>query len=205
MKIDYQETTNDLLARIDIHSKFGSRNIDDWMLHLLDVPQGSKILDVGCGHGEVAFDLAGQCAAQVTAMDLCEASVRRAQRDFAHPGIRYLVGDALTDLPAGPFDVVVLSNVLEHLPGRPAFLRRLVAAARPGRVLVRVPLYERDWAVALRRELGAEWRLDATHATEYTLESFLEETREAGLVPVHAECRWGQVWSEPAPRGGGPA
>jgi ubiquinone/menaquinone biosynthesis C-methylase UbiE len=55
MKIDYQETTNDLLARIDIHKKYGSRDIDQWMLHLLNPQKGSKILDVGCGAGKQCF------------------------------------------------------------------------------------------------------------------------------------------------------
>ena len=55
MKIDYQETTNDLLARIDIHKKYGSRDIDQWMLHLLNPTKGSVILDVGCGAGKQCF------------------------------------------------------------------------------------------------------------------------------------------------------
>jgi ubiquinone/menaquinone biosynthesis C-methylase UbiE len=55
MKIEYQETTNDLLARIDIHKKYGSRDIDQWMLHLLNPQKGSVILDVGCGSGKQCF------------------------------------------------------------------------------------------------------------------------------------------------------
>ena len=52
MKINYQETTSDLLKRIDIHSKFGSRDIDQWMLDLLKLNKGLKILDVACGAGK---------------------------------------------------------------------------------------------------------------------------------------------------------
>lgn len=52
MKINYQETTNDLLKRIDIHNQFGGRNIDEWMLELLKLTKGVKILDVGCGAGK---------------------------------------------------------------------------------------------------------------------------------------------------------
>src|SRR5512143_3844 len=55
MKINYQETTSDLLTRIDIHQKFGSRDIDQWMLDLLKIPKGSRILDVGCGAGKQCF------------------------------------------------------------------------------------------------------------------------------------------------------
>ncbi len=55
MKIDYQETTSDLQTRIDIHGKFGGRDIDQWMLDLLNLQKGIKILDVGCGSGKQCF------------------------------------------------------------------------------------------------------------------------------------------------------
>ena len=55
MKIEYQETTSDLQTRIDIHSKYGGRDIDQWMLDLLQLQKGSKILDVGCGSGKQCF------------------------------------------------------------------------------------------------------------------------------------------------------
>lgn len=55
MKIEYQETTSDLQTRIDIHSKYGGRDIDQWMLDLLQIKKGSKILDVGCGSGKQCF------------------------------------------------------------------------------------------------------------------------------------------------------
>lgn len=55
MKIDYRETTNDLLKRIDIHSQYGSRNIDEWMLDIIKLEKGMKILDVGCGAGKQCF------------------------------------------------------------------------------------------------------------------------------------------------------
>ena len=64
MKIEYQETTSDLLQRIDIHQKYGSRDIDQWMLELLRPAKGCRILDVGCGAGKQCLTyhrhLAGQ-------------------------------------------------------------------------------------------------------------------------------------------------
>jgi ubiquinone/menaquinone biosynthesis C-methylase UbiE len=55
MKIDYRETTSDLATRIDIHSKYGGRNIDQWMLNLIQLQQGYKILDESCGSGKQCF------------------------------------------------------------------------------------------------------------------------------------------------------
>lgn len=64
------------------------------------------------------------------------------------------------------------------------------------RALIRVPLFERDWRVPLKRQLGVEWRLDPTHETEYTLESFRAEMDEAGLRVTEQMLRWGEIWAE---------
>lgn len=53
--------------------------------------------------------------------------------------------------------------------------------------------------MALKRELGVEWRLDPTHETEYTLESFAEELAAASLRITHQEVRWGEIWAEAIP------
>jgi len=55
MEINYQETSKDLLKRIDIHEKYGSANIDVWTNELLQPKAGMKILDVGCGAGKLSF------------------------------------------------------------------------------------------------------------------------------------------------------
>jgi ubiquinone/menaquinone biosynthesis C-methylase UbiE len=72
MKIDYKETTSDLLARINIHDKFGGKNIDDWMLELIPLKKGMRILDVACGAGKQCFsfynELGGDC--EITGVDV---------------------------------------------------------------------------------------------------------------------------------------
>lgn len=55
MEINYKETSKDLLTRIDIHEKFGARNIDQWTVDVLKPASDSKILDVGCGAGKQCF------------------------------------------------------------------------------------------------------------------------------------------------------
>ncbi len=155
-----------------------------------------RVLDVGCGPGGVAREVAEAAGARVVGIDADPAMIARAREQAAHPRVEYLVGDALTDLPPGPFDVVILSNVLEHLEDRAGFLRGLLASARPDRLLVRVPVAERDWRVPVKRELGVEWRLDEGHHTEYTLESFAEEMAAAGLETIYLEVRWGEIRAE---------
>lgn len=83
MKIDFQETTGDLLKRIDIHSKYGARDIDSWMLDVLQLQPGIKILDVGCGAGKQCFSfynyLNGQ--AEILGTDNTESLLDQARRE----------------------------------------------------------------------------------------------------------------------------
>jgi ubiquinone/menaquinone biosynthesis C-methylase UbiE len=83
MKINYQETTSDLLTRIDIHNKFGGRDIDEWMLELLDLKPGMKILDAACGAGKQCFSfynyLKGK--AEITGGDVSAELLRQAREE----------------------------------------------------------------------------------------------------------------------------
>jgi len=160
-----------------------------------------RVLDLGCGRGDVAKDVAERTGAEVVAIDVCAPNIKVARERYAHPRVRFEVGDILKELPSGPFDVVILSNVLEHLPGRAAFLRRVCRTVSPQRILLRVPLFERGWEVPLKKELGLDWRMDSTHEVEYTQESFNCEMASAGLVVRHREMRWGEIWAETLPSG----
>jgi len=81
MKIDYQETSKDLATRINIHEKFGGRDIDEWMLEILKPSKGSCILDVGCGAGKqlrAFYDyLDGEC--DITGGDVSEELLSKAR------------------------------------------------------------------------------------------------------------------------------
>lgn len=185
-----------------VHTKHRHTGYHDFFVRRIQADE--RVLDVGCGHGALARDIATRCGARVVGLDLDAGRVAQARRLHAHPRVEYRCGDALALADAPEVDVVVLSNVLEHLPERARFLAHLDKTLAPERLLVRVPLFERDWRVPLKRELGLEWRLDPTHETEYTRESFAAEVAEAGLAIAHLEVRWGEIWSELRPAGGDP-
>ena len=90
MKIDYRETTSDLLKRIDIHNKYGGRNIDEWMLDILKLPKGIKILDVACGAGKQCYSffdyLQGEC--DITGADVNEELLTQARSSNGRTGNR---------------------------------------------------------------------------------------------------------------------
>ncbi len=180
-----------------VHTKHRHTQYHEFFIRRIK-PQ-ERVLDIGCGLGALGYDVAVRTGATVVGVDLSDTNIQTARERFHHANITYLCGDVLVDLPAEQFDVVILSNVLEHLPDRPRFLKRVRETASPHRFLIRVPVLERDWRVPLKKELGVEWRLDPTHEIEYTLESFAAEMVEAGLRVVHQEVRWGEIWAEASP------
>jgi len=164
------------------------------------VGRGERVLDVGCGKGELAHDLAERSRASVLGIDILPEKIAFARERFAHPRVEYTVADIYELAPGEGFDVVVLSNVLEHLAERETLLRRIIAAARPERVLIRVPAFDRHWHVPLRRELGITYFSDPTHETEYVADTLRAELEGAGLELASVETHWGELWAEARPR-----
>ncbi|MBI2060096.1 MAG: class I SAM-dependent methyltransferase [Nitrospirae bacterium] len=183
-----------------IHPKHRLMRYHDFFIQR--IREDDRILDIGCGDGTVDFDIVQKTGARVVGLDSNPDNVSKATARYQHERLEFRLGEAKGDLPDGPFTAVILSNVLEHLAERVDFLKRLSDTVHPNRILIRVPLFERDWRVPLRMELQLDWRMDETHETEYTPESFVKEIEAAGLKIAHHEIRWGEIWAEverPAP------
>src|SRR5512139_475512 len=105
-----------------VHTKHRHMKYHDFFINRID--QNDRVLDIGCGIGAVAYDVAETTGAYVVGMDINEENIRIACKRYQHKNLKLHVGDALQALPEGEFSTVILSNVLEHLPERPAFLRR---------------------------------------------------------------------------------
>ena len=159
------------------------------------IPAGSKVLDIGCGYGAVARTIASRVSGvSVTGVDINAENIAQAQRTNALPNIVYRHADALKLTQDDHWDVIVLSNVLEHIDARVDFLKRISAQGQP-RILVRVPLFERHWHVPFRRELGVNYFSDSTHYIEHSFAEFSDEIRRAGLTVVAQQSIWGEIWA----------
>lgn len=88
-----------------------------------DKPPGSiRLLDVGCGNGSLLAIPLARTGFDVTGVDLHQPSIARAQQmASALPNARFVAG-AVTDLDESHFDVVILSEVLEHVHDPKALL-----------------------------------------------------------------------------------
>lgn len=165
------------------------------------IADDAHVLDVGCGYGAVARTIArARPGATVLGVELDEGRLAAAQASDNPPNLSFARADATKSLPAGLWDTVVLSNVLEHIDARVEFLKALVATAHPAQILIRVPLFERDWKLAMRREVGAGWMSDPEHFIEHTRVEFGTEMADAGLEIEECVLLWGEIWSKCRPR-----
>ncbi|MGZ4384195.1 MAG: class I SAM-dependent methyltransferase [Gaiellaceae bacterium] len=177
-----------------VHAKHRLMRYHDFFVER--VRPGERVLDVGCGRGELAYDLAERSGAVVVGIDNNPHHYEFARRRFEHPRLPILDGDVLELVPEEPFDVIVLSNVLEHFEDRVGLLRRLREATSARRFLIRVPIWKRDWMVPLRHELGLPHFSDAGHWTEYDEDGLRRELAEAGLEIGELQTVWGELWVE---------
>jgi len=172
-----------------LHPKHRLMNYHKFFVENVD--SGNLVLDIGCGNGALTYDLAKK-ARKVIGIDLSPENIRFAKRRYSAPNIDYLVGDAIGYKFEQKFNVIILSNVLEHIKNRIEFLKSIRNMAP--KVLIRVPAINRDWITLYKKELGVEWRLDKTHYVEYTLENLRDELEKVGLNLEKYSIQFGEIW-----------
>ena len=101
------------------------------------IPQGARVLDVGCGFGGSALWLARHRGCGVTGITISPVQVRRANEQARAENladrVRFLVMDAnRLNLPPASFDVVWVVECSEHLADKAGFIDACARALRPG-------------------------------------------------------------------------
>ena len=163
------------------HFWHAARN--EWILGALarysGKPKGS-FLEVGCGSGAVAVALA-RVGYDVTGVDTCEELIRKAAERL--PGSRIVCGEVgkLPRALQGPYDLVGLFDVLEHLSEPETLLRESLAWAKPGAwVIATVPARKDRFSVI--DKLGGHKRRYDTSELKALFESVgLTDVREHGI------------------------
>ena len=96
-----------------------------------------RILDVGCGNGSILRHLRGLGYTNLHGLEISQYAIERLRVE----GIEMHFGRLPSiPLPDESFDIVIASQVLEHVIRRPRFLREIRRVLRPGgRALIFVP------------------------------------------------------------------
>jgi SAM-dependent methyltransferase len=111
------------------------------LLAEVQIPAGAKCLDIGCGGGDVTFDLAHAVGpqGQVVGVDFDEVQLDLARLDTQTHGLSNVTferQDVTVWEPQGQFDVVYARFLLTHLPDPAALVATVRRHLRPGGVFI---------------------------------------------------------------------
>ena len=141
------------------------------------IGDASRVLDAGCGSTQI---LNG--APEAVGMDI----LRRKLRFMRRPG-RQLVAGSTNALPFADeaFQVVISSQVIEHIPEQDAVFEELVRCIEPGgRLILGTPDYG-GWQWPLIEKAYAFFKPTGyaeEHITHYTFDSLTTRLEEMGLI-----------------------
>ena len=114
------------------------------------VPPGERVLDLGCGAGHL---LAALEPSRGVGIDVSSPAIRAARERYGSERLSFLEGDAadpeLLARAGGPFDTILLVNVVTHVTDVQALLEALHAVSH-SRTRVLIYSYSRLWQPLLR-------------------------------------------------------
>ncbi|MGI8776770.1 MAG: glycosyltransferase [Acidimicrobiales bacterium] len=170
------ESTDDALSGT-LDSLDDALNYAGWIYSAMQPHLGSRVLEIGAGHGTLTDLLADGREVVVTDVSpRCVAVLR--QRFSDRSGVEVLEADVLATPDIGGFDSIVMVNVLEHVADDKAALRHLRKALHPGgRLLLFVPAFE---------ELYSDFDRRIGHHRRYRAPALSAAVTEAGFEVLDA-------------------
>jgi len=170
------------------------------LLELLVPQPGERILDVGCGTGQLTAEIA-RCGAQVVGLDNSADMLADARKNF--PELTFVPGDAARfDFPE-PFDAVFSNAVLHWVKDADGAVGSIARALRPGGRFVAEFGGQGNIATvqaALRAVLGphadqqSPWYYPSIGEYSAVMERHGLEVRNASLfdrpTPLEAKTAW---------------
>jgi ubiquinone/menaquinone biosynthesis C-methylase UbiE len=164
----------------------GGRRSTEELLQRADVQPNQRVLDVGCGVGTTAIQIARRFRARVTAVDIAPLMLARARANVHAAGLDDTIiveqGDILALAFADNRFDRVLAEAVTMFVDRPAAAKELVRVCRPGgRVLATEFLWRKSPTPEARQiflgEVCPGMNFD-------TLDDWVQIYREAGLEDV---------------------
>ncbi|MFS0562102.1 class I SAM-dependent methyltransferase [Terribacillus sp. 179-K 1B1 HS] len=137
--------------------------------------KGKRVLDIGCGMGDLARYCAEQGAASVTAIDPSSNMLQEAKNRNSHPAIEY-VQTALEDavMASESYDIAVSSLVMHYVAGYEAVIQSIHAALKEGAIL----LFSTEHPISTARKEGDKWITDAEgNRLHFAVDNYHEQGR----------------------------
>lgn len=129
----------------------------DDLLPLISVRDKLRVIDLGCGSGELTARLADALpGGEVLGLDSSPEMLRQAA-ELARPGLRFQL-ETIENLPVEPrWDLIVSHSALQWVPDHPRLIPRLLERLAPGgQIAVQMPSNHRHPVHLLLNETAAE-------------------------------------------------
>jgi SAM-dependent methyltransferase len=115
-------------------------DLTEHVLRLAGIVPGMRVLDAGCGIGDVTFLAARLVGPQgaVTGVDLSPVAIETARKRAATAGlvnVQFITGNLYDLSPDEPVDAVIGRLVLQYLPDPASVVRHLLTSVKPGGVV----------------------------------------------------------------------
>ncbi len=156
------------------------------------VPPGSRVLEIGCGRGDLLAALEPSTGIGV---DFSSEMIQRAK--LRHPSLRFVQADAHNlDFPAEEFDYIILSDLINDLWDVQTVFEQVARLATPNTRIV-VNSYSRLWELPL----GVAERLGLGKPTLYQNWLTVEDIGNLlGLADLEVIHHWPEIaWPLPIP------
>ncbi len=134
----------------------------DSLVRDMGLRKGWRVLEVGCGSGQVSAALLGVLgpAGQVTAFDISGAMLAQARAKQLERAFYFQADAAVLPLAGSLFEATVLFRVFPHLDGKSACLAELRRVLRPGGWLILAHPAGREQLNACHAAMSDEVALD---------------------------------------------
>jgi 2-polyprenyl-3-methyl-5-hydroxy-6-metoxy-1,4-benzoquinol methylase len=142
-----------------------------------------NILDIGCGDGFLLKSLKKYFQFQLVGMDVSQKAIELAQKRVGD-NIQYFLGniESKEELPARKFDLIICSEVLEHLPNDKIAISNLAyLLSTQGKLVLTLPHRQEYWT---RHDTAV------AHLRRYEKQEVIKELQKNGFKVVRA-FTWG--------------
>jgi ubiquinone/menaquinone biosynthesis C-methylase UbiE len=159
------------------HPKISGASLSPRILEKIqELPDGSRILDIGCAEGFTIERLAYQFEKEFefVGVDLSETRIKSATEKEIHSAKFIVSSGESIPLEDNSFDCILCSQVLEHVESDEKLLKEIYRLLKPRGIFQVDTVFKKKWAwYFYKSPMG--WALDPTHLREY---EDLEEMRE---------------------------
>ena len=196
LKNQYRNASN-IMARINLHKLYSTNQQGwfPWIFEQMDMKKGQKVLELGCGAGNIWVENADKLpdGVSITVTDISDGMLRDARREIGREDdvFSYAVCEC-EDIPFGDntFDVVIANHVLFYCDDINKACREIKRVLKPGGMFI-AGTYGRQHMIEISR-LASEFDDRIVLAAENLYERFGKENGAGILRKWFLDTEWRQ-------------